>query len=85
MVPQGVQLAPHLLFSPVLSFLFSTLTYCSINVYVLSCSFVRNCGEVTEKWVYVTLPVRYSVSLYLPAFALFSMNISDGLRAYKCC
>ena len=42
-------------------------------------------GRCEVDWGCILAMVATSLALYLPALAIFSMNISDGLRAYKCC
>ncbi|KAL5477058.1 hypothetical protein EMCRGX_G023800 [Ephydatia muelleri] len=44
-----------------------------------------NKGYCSLGWPLYTAMVAASFSLYLPALAIFSMNISDGLRGNICC
>lgn len=44
-----------------------------------------NKGYCSVGWPLYVAMVATSLSLYLPALAIFSMNISDGLRGNICC
>ncbi len=46
---------------------------------------VYNRGQCTLDWALFLSMVVGACSLYLPALAIFSMNISDGLNAHICC
>lgn len=42
-------------------------------------------GKCGIEWSTQVAMVIISLSFYLPPFAIFSMNVADGLRAYNCC
>ena len=42
-------------------------------------------GKCSVGWCIQMAMVVVSLTLYLPPLAIFSMNVSDGLRAYRCC
>lgn len=42
-------------------------------------------GQCNIDWALFVAMVVTACSLYLPAFAIFSMNHSDGLNAHICC
>lgn len=48
-------------------------------------AYFYNKGYCSLGWPLYTAMVAASFSLYLPALAIFSMNISDGLRGNICC
>ena len=42
-------------------------------------------GQCSIDWALFLAMVATSCSLYLPALAIFAMNVSDGLNAQICC
>ena len=42
-------------------------------------------GKCQVGWCTQVAMVIVSLTFYLPPLAIFSMNVSDGLRAYRCC
>lgn len=46
---------------------------------------VYNKGSCDLGWAYFVAMIATAFAMYLPSLAIFSMNISDGLRANVCC
>lgn len=42
-------------------------------------------GKCAIEWATQLAMVLVCLTFYLPPFAIFSMNVSDGLKAYNCC